>query len=99
MLCFSKTPAETASKFATAKQKHPNIRALRRTHASPASAAQLGLGTIKLSVAYYIALKKAGVPLEMHLYAQGGRAFGLRRKNFPIKDSLCSWNRGREQSG
>src|SRR5207248_2195158 len=31
------------------------------------------------SLAYYIALKKAGVPVEMHLYAQGGHMFGLRR--------------------
>jgi acetyl esterase/lipase len=36
------------------------------------------------SLAYYIALKKAGIPVEMHLYAQGGHAFGLRRTNFPI---------------
>jgi acetyl esterase/lipase len=36
------------------------------------------------SLAYYIALKKAGVPVEMHLYAQGGHAFGLRRTKFPI---------------
>jgi acetyl esterase/lipase len=36
------------------------------------------------SLAYYIALKKAGVPVEMHLYAQGGHAFGLRRTEFPI---------------
>jgi acetyl esterase/lipase len=36
------------------------------------------------SLAYYIALKKAGVPVEMHLYAQGGHAFGLRRTQFPI---------------
>jgi acetyl esterase/lipase len=36
------------------------------------------------SLAYYIALKKAGVSAEMHLYAQGGHAFGLRRTNFPI---------------
>jgi acetyl esterase/lipase len=35
------------------------------------------------SLAYYIALKKAGVPVEMHLYAQGGHAFGLRRTKFP----------------
>jgi len=27
------------------------------------------------SLAYYIALKNAGVPVEMHLYAQGGHAF------------------------
>ena len=36
------------------------------------------------SLAYYVALKKAGVPVEMHLYAQGGHAFGLRRTKFPI---------------
>lgn len=31
------------------------------------------------SLVYYRALKKAGVPVEMHLYAKGGHAFGLRR--------------------
>jgi acetyl esterase/lipase len=36
------------------------------------------------SLAYYLALKNAGVPVEMHLYAQGGHAFGLRRTKFPI---------------
>ena len=36
------------------------------------------------SLAYYVALNKAGVPVEMHLYAQGGHAFGLRRTKFPI---------------
>ena len=36
------------------------------------------------SLAYYIALKKAGVPVEMHLYAQGGHAFGLRPTKFPV---------------
>jgi acetyl esterase/lipase len=36
------------------------------------------------SLAYYIALKDAGVPVEMHLYAQGGHAFGLRQTKFPV---------------
>ncbi len=36
------------------------------------------------SLAYYIALKRAGVPVEMHLYAQGGHAFGLRRTKLPV---------------
>jgi acetyl esterase/lipase len=35
------------------------------------------------SLAYYLALKKAGVPVEMHLYAQGGHAFGMRRTKSP----------------
>jgi acetyl esterase/lipase len=36
------------------------------------------------SLGYYIALKKARVPVEMHLYAHGGHAFGLRRTEVPI---------------
>jgi acetyl esterase/lipase len=36
------------------------------------------------SLSYYLALKKVGVPVEMHLYAQGGHAFGLRRTKFPV---------------
>jgi acetyl esterase/lipase len=36
------------------------------------------------SLAYYIALKRAGVPVEMHLYAQGGHSFGLRRTKLPV---------------
>jgi acetyl esterase/lipase len=38
------------------------------------------------SLAYYTALKNAGVPAEIHLYAHGGHAFGLRRSKFPITD-------------
>ncbi|MFZ0276232.1 MAG: alpha/beta hydrolase [Candidatus Sulfotelmatobacter sp.] len=36
------------------------------------------------ALVYYIGLKKAGVPVEMHLYAHGGHAFGLRRTKIPI---------------
>jgi acetyl esterase/lipase len=36
------------------------------------------------SLIYYEALKNAGVPAELHLYAEGGHAFGLRRTKFPI---------------
>ena len=36
------------------------------------------------SLAYYIALEKAGVPVELHSYAQGGHAFGLRRTKLPV---------------
>ena len=38
------------------------------------------------SLVYYIGLKNAGVPVEMHLYAQGGHGFGLRRSKFPITE-------------
>jgi acetyl esterase/lipase len=36
------------------------------------------------SIAYYIALKDAGVPAELHLYAEGKHAFGLRPTKLPI---------------
>ena len=42
---------------------------------------------VKHSLTYYAALQKAGVPTEMHLYAQGGHAFGVR----PNKLSIGSW--------
>lgn len=40
--------------------------------------------TINNSLLYYMGLKKAGVLVEMHLYAEGGHAFGLRQTQFPI---------------
>lgn len=39
---------------------------------------------VEQSLTYYLALKTAKVPVEMHLYAEGGHAFGLRRTKFPI---------------
>jgi acetyl esterase/lipase len=39
---------------------------------------------VEQSLAYYVALQKAGVPTEMHLYAQGGHAFGLTPSKLPI---------------
>jgi acetyl esterase/lipase len=40
--------------------------------------------SVKNSLVYYTALKDAGVPAEMHLYARGGHAFGLRPTTAPI---------------
>jgi len=36
------------------------------------------------TLSYYEALKDAHVPVELHLYAEGGHAFGLRSTKFPI---------------
>lgn len=41
---------------------------------------------VQNSLVYYMALKNAGVPVEMHLYAHGGHGFGLRRSQFPITE-------------
>lgn len=45
--------------------------------------------TIQNSLVYYIALKKAGVPAEYHIYAEGGHAFGLNRTVLDNPD----WNK------
>jgi acetyl esterase/lipase len=39
---------------------------------------------VENSLVYYAALRKAGVPSEMHVYVKGGHAFGLRRTESPI---------------
>jgi len=42
--------------------------------------------SVNHSLVYFIALKNAGVPVEMHLYAHGGHAFGLRPTQSPITE-------------
>ena len=44
------------------------------------------IDNVNQSLVYYIALKDAGVPTEMHLYADGGHAFGLRRTKDPVTE-------------
>ncbi len=39
---------------------------------------------VKQSLVYYSALARAQVPSELHVYASGGHAFGLRPTNLPI---------------
>ena len=39
---------------------------------------------VRHSLAYGLALNDAGVPVEMHLYAKGGHAFGIRPTSAPI---------------
>ena len=39
---------------------------------------------VENSLVYYSALRKAGVPAEMHVYVKGGHAFGLRPTEAPI---------------
>ncbi len=39
---------------------------------------------VENSTAYFLALKQAKVPAEMHIYAQGGHGYGLRRTALPV---------------
>jgi len=39
---------------------------------------------VRHSLTYYLALQQAGVPVELHLYAHGGHAFGLRETTDPV---------------
>jgi acetyl esterase/lipase len=64
---------------------NPNVRVTRQTPPTfLVQAEDDNVDGVNQSVAYYIALKNAGVPVEMHLYAHGGHAFGLRRTKLPI---------------
>jgi acetyl esterase/lipase len=44
------------------------------------------IDNVNQSLAYYAALKKKSVPVEMHLYVHGGHAFGLRKTRDPITE-------------
>ena len=40
--------------------------------------------TSAMSLTYHLALQQADIPVEMHLYAKGGHAFGVRKTSEPI---------------
>lgn len=39
---------------------------------------------VENAVVYFLALKNARVPVELHVYAQGGHGYGLRPRDLPI---------------
>ncbi len=50
--------------------------------------------SVENSLFYYLALKQAEVPAEMHLYATGGHGYGLRRVDSPVRtwpDRAARW--------
>jgi acetyl esterase/lipase len=68
---------------------NPDIRAYINQETPPTFLLQAEddyVDNVNQSLVYYIALKNAEVPVEMHLYAQGGHAFGLRRTELPITE-------------
>ena len=64
---------------------NPDIRVTSRTPPSLLIQAQDDpVDPVENSLVYYAALRKAGVPAEMHVYVKGGHAFGMRRTSSPI---------------
>jgi acetyl esterase/lipase len=48
---------------------------------------------VENSLFYYLALKNANVPAELHLFAKGGHGYGLRRSN----PAVMSWPKRAEE--
>ena len=48
---------------------------------------------VENSIFYYLALKNAHVPAELHLYSKGGHGYGLR----PSKDPISNWPKRAEE--
>jgi|ERR1035441_6232984 acetyl esterase/lipase len=48
---------------------------------------------VENSIFYYLALKNAHVPAELHLYSKGGHGYGLR----PSKTPVSSWPKRAEE--
>jgi len=49
---------------------------------------------VENATVYFLQLKNAGVPAELHIYAQGGHGYGLRRTDLPVTtwpDSVLTW--------
>jgi acetyl esterase/lipase len=42
--------------------------------------------SVEDALSYYMGLKRANVPVELHSYAQGGHAFGLRPSALPVSE-------------
>lgn len=43
------------------------------------------------SIAFYLALRAAKVPAELHIYAQGGHGFGARQRGLPVSSWMDRW--------
>ena len=46
------------------------------------------------SIDFYLALKKYGIPAEMHIFQEGGHGFGMTKKNLPVDqwpDMFYGW--------
>lgn len=56
------------------------------------------ISDVEHSVTYYLAMRRAGVPAELHVYATGGHGWGVRKLDFPCAswtDRTIDWLRER----
>jgi acetyl esterase/lipase len=73
--------------FSQEKELNPDIRVTAKTPPTFLLQAENDpVDDVENSLVYFAALKRAGVPAEIHVYAQGGHAFGLRHSKLPISE-------------
>jgi len=68
---------------------NPNIKSHITTQTPPTFLLQNeddDVDSIEGALSYYMGLKAAKVPVELHAYAQGGHAFGLRPSKLPVSE-------------
>ena len=79
-------------------QLNPEIKVTSETPPTFLAVAGDDRGSLDSTVLYYLALKRAGVPAELHVYETGGHGFGLRPtgKNSATWPARCEdWMRDR----
>jgi acetyl esterase/lipase len=63
---------------------NPEIHVTENTPSSFIVQAEDDTAHVENSTVYFLALKNAKVPAELHIYAQGGHGYGLRRTALPV---------------
>ncbi len=47
--------------------------------------------SVEHSIRFYLALRRAEVPAELHIYSKGGHGFGIRQRGQPVSDWRERW--------
>ena len=47
--------------------------------------------SVEHSIRFYLALRKAGISTELHVYSQGGHGFGMRQRGRPVSTWRERW--------
>ncbi len=71
----------------------PEIQVTSQTPPTFLAVASDDRGSLESTVLYYLALKRAGVPAELHVYETGGHGFGMR----PSEKAYATWPRRCEE--